>query len=146
MDKSSIKISIVAAQFNELIVESLIKSSVETLEKNGYQSDPEIFRVPGAYELPLAAKNVAQKKQPNGIIALGAIVRGATPHFDYIALETASGLTRVSLDFNIPVGFGVLTCDTMEQAIERSSEGSGNKGIESTEAVLGMIEFLEFLH
>ncbi|HJL79689.1 MAG: 6,7-dimethyl-8-ribityllumazine synthase [Gammaproteobacteria bacterium] len=145
MDKSSIKISIVAAQFNELIVESLIKSSVETLEKNGYQSDPEIFRVPGAYELPLAAKNVAQKKQPNGIIALGAIVRGATPHFDYIALETASGLTRVSLDFNIPVGFGVLTCDTMEQAIERSSEGSGNKGIESTEAVLGMIEFLEKL-
>lgn len=145
MDKSSIKISIVAAQFNELIVESLIKSSVETLEKNGYQSDPEIFRVPGAYELPLAAKNVAQKKQPNGIIALGAIVRGATPHFDYIALETASGLTRVSLDFIIPVGFGVLTCDTMEQAIERSSEGSGNKGIESTEAVLGMIEFLEKL-
>ncbi len=145
MDKSSIKISIVAAQFNELIVESLIKSSVETLEKNGYQSDPEICRVPGAYELPLAAKNVAQKKQPNGIIALGAIVRGATPHFDYIALETASGLTRVSLDFNIPVGFGVLTCDTMEQAIERSSEGSGNKGIESTEAVLGMIEFLEKL-
>ena len=145
MDKSSIKISIVAAQFNELIVESLIKSSVETLEKNGYQSDPEIFRVPGAYELPLAAKNVAQKKQPNGIIALGAIVRGATPHFDYIALETASGLTRVSLDFNIPVGFGVLTCDTMEQAIERSSEGSGNKGIESIEAVLGMIEFLEKL-
>ena len=145
MDKSSIKISIVAAQFNELIVESLIKSSVETLEKNGYQSDPEIFKVPGAYELPLAVKNVAEKKKPDGIIALGAIIRGATPHFEYIALETGSGLTQVSLEYNIPVGFGVLTCDTMQQAIERSGEGSGNKGIESTEAVLGMIEFLHNL-
>ena len=145
MDKSSIKISIVASQFNEIIVESLIKSSIETLEKNGYQSDPEIFKVPGAYELPLAVKNIAQKKQPNGIIALGAIVRGATPHFDYIAAETSLGLMQVSLEFNIPVGFGVLTCDTMEQAIERSGEGSGNKGIESTEAVLGMIEFLNNL-
>lgn len=145
MDKSSIKISIVASQFNEIIVESLIKSSIETLEKNGYQSDPEIFKVPGAYELPLAVKNIARKKQPNGIIALGAIVRGATPHFDYIAAETSLGLMQVSLEFNIPVGFGVLTCDTMEQAIERSGDGSGNKGIESTEAVLGMIEFLENL-
>lgn len=145
MDKSSIKISIVASQFNEIIVESLIKSSIETLEKNGYQSDPEIFKVPGAYELPLAVKNIAHKKQPNGIIALGAIVRGATPHFDYIAAETSLGLMQVSLEFNIPVGFGVLTCDTMEQAIERSGYGSGNKGIESTEAVLGMIEFLENL-
>ena len=145
MDKSSIKISIVASQFNEIIVESLIKSSIETLEKNGYQSDPEIFKVPGAYELPLAVKNIAHKKQPNGIIALGAIVRGATPHFDYIAAETSLGLMQVSLEFNIPVGFGVLTCDTMEQAIERSGNGSGNKGIESTEAVLGMIEFLENL-
>ena len=145
MDKSSIKISIVAAQFNELIVENLIRSSVETLEKNGYQSDSEIFKVPGAYELPLAVKNVAEKKKPDGIVALGAIVRGATPHFDYIALETASGLTQISLEYNIPVGFGVLTCDTMQQAIERSGEGSGNKGIESTEAVLGMIEFLHNL-
>ena len=145
MDKSSIKISIVAAQFNELIVESLIRSSVETLEKNGYQFDSEIFKVPGAYELPLAVKNVAEKKKPDGIVALGAIVRGATPHFDYIALETASGLTQISLEYNIPVGFGVLTCDTMQQAIERSGEGSGNKGIESTEAVLGMIEFLHNL-
>ena len=145
MDKSSIKISIVASQFNEIIVESLIKSSIETLEKNGYQSDPEIFKVPGAYELPLAVKNIAHKKQPNGIIALGAIVRGATPHFDYIAAETSLGLMQVSLEFNIPVGFGVLTCDTMEQAIERSGDGSGNKGIESTEAVLGMIEFQENL-
>ena len=145
MDKSSIKISTVASQFNEIIVESLIKSSIETLEKNGYQSDPEIFKVPGAYELPLAVKNIAHKKQPNGIIALGAIVRGATPHFDYIAAETSLGLMQVSLEFNIPVGFGVLTCDTMEQAIERSGDGSGNKGIESTEAVLGMIEFLENL-
>ena len=145
MDKSSIKISIVASQFNEIIVESLIKSSIETLEKNGYQSDPEIFKVPGAYELPLAVKNIAHKKQPNVIIALGAIVRGATPHFDYIAAETSLGLMQVSLEFNIPVGFGVLTCDTMEQAIERSGYGSGNKGIESTEAVLGMIEFLENL-
>ena len=141
MDKSSIKICIVASQFNELIVESLIKSSIKTLEENGYQSDPEIFKVPGAYELPLAVKNVAEKKKPNGIIALGAIVRGATPHFDYIASETSAGLTKVSLESNIPVGF-VLTCDTMEQAIERSGEGSGNKGIESTEAVLGMIELL----
>jgi len=142
MDKSSIKICIVASQFNELIVDSLIKSSIKTLEENGYQSDPEIFKVPGAYELPLAVKNVAEKKKPNGIIALGAIVRGATPHFDYIASETSVGLTKVSLESNIPVGFGVLTCDTMEQAIERSGEGSGNKGIESTEAVLGMIELL----
>ena len=115
---------------------------MKTLEENGYQSDPEIFKVPGAYELPLAVKNVAEKKKPNGIIALGAIVRGATPHFDYIASETSAGLTKVSLESNIPVGFGVLTCDTMEQAIERSGEGSGNKGIESTEAVLGMIELL----
>ena len=142
MDKSSIKICIVASQFNELIVESLIKSSIKTLEENGYQSDPEIFKVPGAYELPLAVKKGAEKKKPNGIIALGAIVRGATPHFDYITSETSAGLIKVSLESNIPVGFGVLTCDTMEQAIERSGEGSGNKGIETTEAGLRMIELL----
>ena len=145
MDKSSVKICIVASQFNELIVDSLIRSSIQTLEKNGYQSDPEIFKVPGAYELPLAVKNVAANRNPDGIIALGAIVRGATPHFDYIANETAAGLTKVGLEYNIPVGFGVLTCDTMQQAIERSGAGSGNKGIESTEAVLGMIEFLAAL-
>ena len=145
MDKSSVKICIVASQFNELIVDSLIRSSIQTLEKNGYQSDPEIFKVPGAYELPLAVKNVAANRKPDGIIALGAIVRGATPHFDYIANETAAGLTKVGLEYNIPVGFGVLTCDTIQQAIERSGAGSGNKGIESTEAVLGMIEFLAAL-
>tara|TARA_B100000029_G_scaffold499009_1_gene568754 strand:- start:4774 stop:5211 length:438 start_codon:yes stop_codon:yes gene_type:complete len=139
--EDKLKIAIIASRFNELLVENLIKSSINTLKENNcYEESIDIFRVPGAFELPLIAKKVAESNKYDGIIALGAVVRGATPHFDYICSEATAGLSRVSIDLNIPIGFGVLTCDTMDQAIERSGDGSGNKGVEATLATLDMIK------
>ena len=140
----SMKIAIVASRFNDLLVEKLIQSSVDTLKENNCSEESiDIFRVSGAFELPLIAKKVGESMKYDGIIALGAVIRGATPHFDYICAETTAGISRVSIDLGIPIGFGVLTCDTMNQAIERSGDGSGNKGVEATLATLDMIKTID---
>jgi len=142
----SLKIAIVASRFNDLLVEKLIQSSIDTLKENNFsEKSIDIFRVSGAFELPLIAKKVGESGKYDGIIALGAVIRGATPHFDYICAETTAGLSRVSIDLGIPIGFGVLTCDTMHQAIERSGDGSGNKGVEATLATIEMIKTIESL-
>lgn len=140
------RFAIVASRFNEFIVESLTKGALDCLRRHGVaDTEIEIVRVPGAYEMPLAVDRVAESRRADGIIALGAVIRGGTPHFDYVAGECVRGLSAASLKHGIPVGFGVLTVDSIEQAIERSGTKAGNKGEEATLAVIEMISLLRRL-
>lgn len=138
------KFAIVVSRFNSFVVESLLEGAVDALKRHGSVNDADItvVRVPGAYEIPVAAKAVAQKGGYDGIIALGAVIRGGTPHFEYVAGECNKGLAQVSLDFGVPVSFGVLTVDTIEQAIERSGTKAGNKGAEAALSALEMVNVL----
>jgi len=137
---------IIAARFNETIVERLVQGAVDALKRHGADdAQIDIVRVPGAVELPLAAQRVAKSRQCDGIIALGTVIRGATPHFDYVCGECASGLTRVSLEFDIPIGFGVLTTETIEQALERSGTKAGNKGADAALTTIEMVSLLRQL-
>jgi len=137
------RFAIVAARFNEFIVESLIKGSLHCLQQHGASDgDIEIFRVPGAFEMPIAIDKVAATRRFDGIIALGAVIRGGTPHFDYVAGECVKGITAASQRHGIPVGNGVLTVDTIEQAIERAGTKAGNKGEEAALAVVEMVNLL----
>ena len=137
------RFAIVAARFNDFIVESLIKGSLHCLRQHGAaDADIEIFRVPGAYEMQIAIDKVAATHRFDGIVALGAIIRGGTPHFDYVAGECVRGISSASNKHNIPIGNGVLTTDTIEQAIERAGTKAGNKGEEATLAVIEMVNLL----
>lgn len=137
------RFAIVAARFNEFIVESLIKGALHCLRQHGAaDGDIEIVRVPGAFEMPIAVDKVAATRRFDGIIALGAVIRGGTPHFDYVAGECVKGVTAASQKHGIPVGNGVLTVDTIEQAIERAGTKAGNKGEEATLAVIEMVNLL----
>lgn len=140
------RLVIVAARFNEFIVKSLVKGAVDCLRRHGVaDADIEIVRVPGAYEMPLAVDRIAASRRADGIIALGAVIRGGTPHFDYVAGECVRGLSAASMKHGVPVGFGVLTVDTIEQAIERAGTKAGNKGEEATLAVIEMVNLLRRL-
>jgi 6,7-dimethyl-8-ribityllumazine synthase len=140
------RFAIVAARFNNFIVESLIKGSFHCLRQHGASDgDIEIIRVPGAFEMPLAIDKVASTRRFDGIIALGAVIRGDTPHFDYVAGECLKGITAITQKYGIPIGNGVLTVNTIEQAIERSGMKAGNKGEEATLAVIEMINILRQL-
>ena len=140
------RFAIVAARFNDFIVDSLIKAAVHCLRQHGAaDTDIEIIRVPGAIEIPLVVQKVAESRKFNGVIALGAVIRGGTPHFDYVAGECVSGIAAVARDQGIPVGFGVLTVDTIEQAIERAGTKAGNKGEEAALAVIETVNLLRRL-
>ncbi len=140
------RFTIVASRFNDFIVESLIKGAVDCLCRHGAnETDIELVRVPGAYEMPLAADKVASRRNCDGIVALGAVIRGATPHFDYVAGECTSGLAAVSRQHGMPIGIGVLTTDTIEQAIERAGTKAGNNGEEAALAVIEMVNLLRKL-
>ncbi len=137
------RFAIVASRFNDFIVESLIKGSLHCLRQHGaVDGNIEIFRVPGAFEMPVAVDKVAATRRFDGIVALGAVIRGGTPHFDYVAGECVKGVTAASVKHGIPVGNGVLTVDTIEQAIERAGTKAGNKGEEATLAVIEMVNLL----
>ena len=136
-------ITIVVARFNELVVDSLLKGALDALKRHGVQeSNVTIVKVPGAFELPLAAKKAAEQEGCDAVIALGAVIRGGTPHFDYVAGQAASGIAQVGLDANKPVIFGVLTTDSIEQAIERSGTKAGNKGADAAVTAIEMISLL----
>ena len=138
------RFGIAVARFNSFVVESLLQGALDTLKRHGAEdTDIEIVRVPGAYELPLAIKKMAAGKKYDGIIALGAVIRGGTPHFDYVAGECVKGMATVMLQHELPVAFGVLTVDTIEQAIERAGTKAGNKGAEATLSVIEMINLLK---
>ena len=138
--------AIVVGRFNSFVVEALLDGALDTLKRHGVSDDNiTLIRVPGAWELPLAAKKLAEKKQYDAIIALGAVIRGGTPHFDYVAGECAKGLGVVGLDAGMPVVFGVLTTDSIEQAIERSGTKAGNKGADAALTAIEMISLLKAL-
>jgi 6,7-dimethyl-8-ribityllumazine synthase len=140
------RFTIVAARFNDFIVGSLIRGALSCLRRHGaVDADLELVRVPGAYELPLGVEKVAASRRCDGIIALGAVIRGATPHFDYVAGECVSGISAAGRKHGIPIGLGVLTVDSIEQAIERSGTKAGNKGEEASLAVIEMINLLRRL-
>ncbi|MCP3703852.1 MAG: 6,7-dimethyl-8-ribityllumazine synthase, partial [Alteromonas sp.] len=138
------KIAIVISRFNSFINESLLSGAIDTLKRQGQVSDENItlVRCPGAFELPLIAQRVAKCGNYDAIIALGSVIRGGTPHFEYVAGECTKGLAQVSLEFDIPVAFGVLTVDSIEQAIERAGTKAGNKGAEAAQSALEMVNLL----
>ena len=139
------KIAIVAARFNSFVVEHLISGAKEALLMSGTkETNIELYYVPGAFEIPLALKKAVNTGKFDGIVALGAVIRGGTPHFEYVAGECVKGISQISLDSEIPIAFGVLTVDTVEQAIERSGS-SENKGAEAAESVIRMISLIEKL-
>jgi 6,7-dimethyl-8-ribityllumazine synthase len=137
------RFAIVAARFNEFIVDSLIKGSLHCLRQHGASDgDIEIIRVPGAFEMPIAVDKVAATRRFDGIIALGAVIRGGTPHFDFVAGECVKGINAAAQKHSIPIGNGVLTVNTIEQAIERAGTKAGNKGEEAALAVIEMVNLL----
>jgi 6,7-dimethyl-8-ribityllumazine synthase len=138
-----LRFGIVASRFNDFIVDRLLAAAVDTLTKHGVAAtDIEVVRVPGAFETPLAIKKMAAGRRYNALIALGCVIRGATPHFDYVAGEASRGIAQISLAHDIPVGFGILTVDTIEQAIERAGTKAGNKGADAALAVIQMATVL----
>ena len=135
-----IKFGIVVSRFNSYIGESLLDGAIDTIVRHGgKRTDIEIVRVPGAFELPIAAQRMARAKKYDAIIALGVVIRGGTPHFEYVAGEATKGLSHVSLNEDIPMAFGVLTVDTIEQAIERAGTKAGNKGAEAAASAIEMV-------
>ena len=137
---------IVASRFNSFIVDHLISGALGAFKDLGIdEKSVEIFQVPGAFELPLAVKRVAATKRFDALIALGAVIRGSTPHFEYVAGSCARGLADVSLQLDLPVAFGVLTVDTIEQAIERSGTKAGNKGADAALTAIEMVSLLRKL-
>ena len=137
------RFAIVASRFNEFVVNALVKGSLDCLDRHGVDKNAiQIIKVPGAYEIPLAVSKLARAKRVDGIIALGAVIRGATSHFDYVSSECARGLSEIQSQEGIPVGFGVLMVDTLEQALERAGTKAGNKGEEATLAVIEMVNLL----
>jgi 6,7-dimethyl-8-ribityllumazine synthase len=132
-----IRVAIVAARFNDFVVARLIDGAVDALVRHGAsEKNLEIVRVPGAFEMPLIVRKLALSRRYDAIVALGAVIKGDTAHFDFVAGECSSGVARASLDSGVPVGFGVLTCDTFEQAIDRAGGKAGNKGAEAALAAL----------
>jgi 6,7-dimethyl-8-ribityllumazine synthase len=140
------RFALVVARFNSFVVESLLEGAIDTLKRHGAEDkDMQIIRVPGAFEMPLAAQRLAATKSYDAIIALGAVIRGGTPHFEYVAGECTKGLATVSMQHDIPMAFGVLTVDSIEQAIERSGTKAGNKGAEAAMSAIEMVSLLRHL-
>ncbi|HEY0241206.1 MAG TPA: 6,7-dimethyl-8-ribityllumazine synthase [Gemmatimonadaceae bacterium] len=140
------RIAVVASRFNENVTRALVDGALDALVRHGVAfDDVDVVWVPGAWELPLAVRRAMSTERYDAIVALGAVIRGDTPHFDYVAGEASRGLSDASRDAEIPVGFGLLTCDTMEQALERSGGAHGNKGWDASVAVLEMADLLDQL-
>ena len=140
------RFALAASRFNEEIVTRLLDGAIDTLNSHGIETQAlTIVRVPGAFELPLAVKRLASSGRFDAVIALGAVIRGATPHFEYVAGECTRGLGRIALDHELPVAFGLLTVDTMEQALARADGEEGNKGQEAALAALEMVSLLRRL-
>jgi 6,7-dimethyl-8-ribityllumazine synthase len=138
-----VRFGLLASRFNGFIVDSLVEGAIDTLKRHGAEdADLTLVKVPGAFEMPLAASRMAASKKYDAIIALGAVIRGGTPHFDYVAGECTKGLAQVSLQHDVPIAFGVLTVDSIEQAIERAGTKAGNKGGEAAMSAIEMINLL----
>jgi 6,7-dimethyl-8-ribityllumazine synthase len=146
LDASGFKFAIVVARFNSFITDRLLSGALDALKRSGMPADAiEIVKVPGSWELPLTAKTLATTNRYAAIIALGAVIRGETPHFDHVANQASSGLAAVALESRIPVAFGVLTTNTVEQAIDRAGGKSGNKGYDAAITAIEMADLLRRL-
>ncbi len=146
LSAKGLKFIIIVARFNDFIGERLLGGAVDTLTRSGaVEDDIEVIKVPGAYEIPLIAKAVADKGACDAIICIGAVIRGATPHFDYVAGEAARGISRAALESGVPIAFGLITADNLEQAIERAGTKSGNKGSDAALTAIEMATLLKEL-
>jgi 6,7-dimethyl-8-ribityllumazine synthase len=145
-DGSGRRIAIVAARFNEMITGKLVEGAVAGLAKHGVTGDDvDVAWVPGAFEIPLVAKRLAASGEVDAVICVGAVIRGGTPHFDYVAGECAAGVTRAALDTGVPIAFGVLTTDDRDQALDRAGGREGNKGEEAALTAVEMVDLLRQL-
>ncbi len=141
-----LRVGVVAARFNEFVVEPLLRGALDALKRHGaLEKQIEIVRVPGAFEVPIVVRKLALSQRYDAIIALGAVIRGDTPHFDYVAGECASGVARVALESGVPVAFGVLTTDTVDQALDRAGGKAGNKGADCALVAIEMANLLRRL-
>jgi 6,7-dimethyl-8-ribityllumazine synthase len=141
LDAKGFRFGLVVSRFNELLTGRLLEGAIDCLTRHGaLDQDITVVKVPGSWELPLAADRLARSGKVDGVVALGVLIRGATPHFDYIAAETTKGLAHASLATHVPIGFGVLTTDNLEQAVERAGTKSGNKGWQAALAVIEMVQ------
>ncbi len=143
LQAEGMRFAIVVSRFNDFIGEHLVGGALDALNRNGArEEDVAIFKVPGAFEIPLVAKQLALQKNYDAIICLGAVIRGATPHFEYVSAEVSKGIANASLETGIPMAFGVITTDNLEQAIERAGSKAGNKGWSSAMAAIEMVDLL----
>ncbi len=143
LSAKDIKFAVVVGRFNSLISEKLLEGAVDCiLRHEGKEENITVVRVPGSFEIPLAAKKLAKTKKYDAVICLGAVIRGSTPHFDYVANEVSKGIATVSLETEIPIAFGVLTTDTIEQAVERAGTKMGNKGFDAALSAIEMVNVL----
>ena len=143
LDAKGLKFAILVSRFNSFITERLLGGALDALERTGCEgADIEIVKVPGSWEMPVAAAELARQKRHNAIICLGAVIRGDTPHFDYVAGEAAKGLGQVAMQTGVPVAFGVLTTNTLEQAIDRAGAKGGNKGFDAAMTAIEMARLM----
>jgi 6,7-dimethyl-8-ribityllumazine synthase len=141
-----LRFALVAARFNDFVVEPLVRGALDALRRHGVSDKQiEIVRVPGAFDIPLAARKLALSRRYEALVALGAVIRGQTPHFDYVAGECAAGLARIALESGVPIAFGVLTTDTVEQAVDRAGGKAGNKGADAALVAIEMANLLRRL-
>lgn len=146
LDAGGLRFGIVVGRFNSFISERLLEGALDALVRHGANADTiDVARVPGAFEIPLAAQKMAETGRYDSVICLGAVIRGSTPHFDYVAAEAAKGVAQVSLKTGVPVAFGVLTTDSIEQAIERAGTKAGNKGFEAAMTAIETAQLLRSL-
>lgn len=141
-----LKIAIVVARFNEFITSKLLAGALDCLARHECNEDNiTVAWVPGAFEIPVTAKKMAATKKYDAVICLGAVIRGATPHFDYVCAEAAKGIAQVSMEFGVPVAFGVLTTENIQQAVERAGSKSGNKGVDAAMTAMEMVQLFKQL-
>lgn len=146
LQAKGLKFAVIVSRFNDFITNKLLDGSIDALVRHGAtEQNIDVIKVPGAFEIPLTAKIVAGKKKYDAVICLGTIIRGATPHFDYVAAEASKGIATASMETGIPIAFGVVTSDTIEQAVERAGSKSGNKGWDAAMVAIEMAQLLKKL-
>jgi 6,7-dimethyl-8-ribityllumazine synthase len=146
LDGRGLRFAVLVSRFNSFVTERLLAGALDALSRNGVaEADIAVVKVPGSWEMPVAAAAVARQKSHDGIICLGAVIRGETPHFDYVASEAAKGLAQVAMETGVPIAFGILTTNTLEQAIDRAGAKGGNKGFESAVSAIEMANLLRQL-
>jgi 6,7-dimethyl-8-ribityllumazine synthase len=144
LDAKGFKFAIIVSRFNSFVTDRLLEGALDALKRHGAEEAlVEIFRVPGAFEIPLAAKTVLKRREIDAVICLGAVIKGGTPHFHYVASEVTKGIAAVSLESEKPVAFGILTTESVEQAVERAGTKAGNKGADAAMSVIEMVNLLK---